>query len=82
VVRGEDLPADLEVTATTADGVVMGLRHRDLPMEGVQFHPESVLSEGGHLLLANWLAGCGDTAAGALVPDLAAGVVRQRSAVG
>jgi para-aminobenzoate synthetase component 2 len=82
VVSGEDLPASLEVTARTAGGVVMGLRHRELPIEGVQFHPESVLSEGGHLLLANWLAGCGDTEASARVADLAAGLERQRSAVG
>jgi para-aminobenzoate synthetase component 2 len=54
------LPADLEVTARTASGVVMALRHRNLPVEGVQFHPESVLTEGGHRLLANWLARCGD----------------------
>lgn len=38
----------------------MAMRHRDLPVEGVQFHPESVLSEGGHRILANWLASCGD----------------------
>jgi para-aminobenzoate synthetase component 2 len=82
VVRREGLPAVLEVTAHTAGGVVMGLRHRDLPMEGVQFHPESVLSEGGHRLLANWLAGCGDTDAAALVPALAACVERQRTPVG
>jgi para-aminobenzoate synthetase component 2 len=82
VVRREGLPPALEVTAHTAGGVVMGLRHRDLPMEGVQFHPESVLSEGGHRLLANWLAGCGDTDAAALVPTLAAGVERQRTPVG
>ena len=41
----------------------MGLRHRDAPVEGVQFHPESVLTEWGHKMLANWLAECGDTAA-------------------
>jgi para-aminobenzoate synthetase component 2 len=52
------LPAELEVTAHTPDGVIMGLRHRTAPIEGVQFHPESVLSRHGHLLLANWLATC------------------------
>jgi para-aminobenzoate synthetase component 2 len=60
-VRDGSLPAELEVTARTAGGVIMGLRHRDLPLEGVQFHPESVLTEGGHRLLANWLSTCGDT---------------------
>ena len=49
----------LEVTATTANGIIMGLKHRDLPLHGVQFHPESVLTEGGHRLLANWLEVCG-----------------------
>jgi para-aminobenzoate synthetase component 2 len=82
VVRGGDLPPQLEVTARTAGGVVMGLRHRELPMQGVQFHPESVLSEGGHRLLANWLADCGDADAAALVPELASGLERQRSTVG
>lgn len=50
---------ELEVTARAEGGVVMGLAHRTLPLHGVQFHPESVLSEGGHRLLANWLAMCG-----------------------
>jgi para-aminobenzoate synthetase component 2 len=59
----ESVPSELEVTARTADGIVMGLRHRDLPVEGVQFHPESVLTEWGHLMLANWLVQCGDTQA-------------------
>ncbi|GGT38709.1 aminodeoxychorismate/anthranilate synthase component II [Streptomyces kurssanovii] len=56
-------PAELEVTARTADGIIMGLRHRELPVEGVQFHPESVLTEHGHRMLANWLEQCGDTGA-------------------
>ncbi len=54
------VPDELEVTARTASGVIMALRHRDLALEGVQFHPESVLTEGGHHLLANWLVSCGD----------------------
>ncbi|MEV5044204.1 aminodeoxychorismate/anthranilate synthase component II [Streptomyces griseoincarnatus] len=54
------VPAELEVTARTEDGIVMGLRHRELRVEGVQFHPESVLTEHGHRMLANWLAECGD----------------------
>jgi len=60
-VRPETIPAELIVTATTASGIVMGLQHRDLPLHGVQFHPESVLTEGGHRLLANWLVMCGAT---------------------
>lgn len=59
----QTVPEELTVSATTASGVVMGLRHRSLPIEGVQFHPESVLTEHGHLMLANWLAQCGDGAA-------------------
>jgi len=55
----EDLPGDLEVTGRTPSGIVMSLRHRELPIEGVQFHPESVLTVGGHQLLATWLSGCG-----------------------
>ncbi|MFE6599826.1 aminodeoxychorismate/anthranilate synthase component II [Streptomyces albidoflavus] len=57
------VPEELEVTARTADGIIMGVRHRTLPVEGVQFHPESVLTEHGHLMLANWLVECGDTGA-------------------
>ncbi|MFC7827403.1 aminodeoxychorismate/anthranilate synthase component II [Streptomyces sp. NPDC057375] len=56
----DTVPAELEVTARTPDGIVMGLRHRELLVEGVQFHPESVLTEHGHRMLANWLAECGD----------------------
>jgi anthranilate synthase/aminodeoxychorismate synthase-like glutamine amidotransferase len=56
VVDRASVPDSLEVTAETEDGVVMGLRHRDLPVEGVQFHPESILTESGHTLLLNYLA--------------------------
>lgn len=59
-VTPETVPSELEVTAVTDTGVIMGLRHRELAVEGVQFHPESVLTEGGHLMLANWLVVCGD----------------------
>ncbi|VBA45225.1 aminodeoxychorismate/anthranilate synthase component II [Mycobacterium attenuatum] len=55
----ESLPAELEVTAHTRSGVIMGVRHRELPIHGVQFHPESILTEGGHRMLANWLTYCG-----------------------
>jgi anthranilate synthase/aminodeoxychorismate synthase-like glutamine amidotransferase len=56
VVDAGSVPPELEVTARTDDGVVMALRHRELPIEGVQFHPESILTHAGHQLLANFLA--------------------------
>lgn len=59
-VRESDLPAELAVTARADTGAVMAIAHRALPIVGVQFHPESVLTEGGYRLLANWLAACGD----------------------
>lgn len=62
-VVADSVPRELIVTAHTTNGIVMGLQHRDLPLHGVQFHPESVLTEGGHRLLANWLAICGDAGA-------------------
>jgi para-aminobenzoate synthetase component II len=62
-VETQSVPDQLEVTGSTASGVVMAIRHRELPIEGVQFHPESVLTEGGHQLLGNWLAQCGDPSA-------------------
>ena len=80
------LPAEIEVTGRTvpADGadagVVMAMRHRTLPLEGVQFHPESVLTQGGHLMLANWLEGLGYSAALELAPTLAAEVEARRVA--
>jgi para-aminobenzoate synthetase component II len=58
-IRPDTLPAALEVTGRTDGGVIMAVRHRELPVVGVQFHPESVLTEGGHRLLANWMAGAG-----------------------
>ncbi|MEI8406968.1 MULTISPECIES: aminodeoxychorismate/anthranilate synthase component II [unclassified Kribbella] len=59
-IAEDSVPAELQVTARTEAGVIMAARHRDLAVEGVQFHPESVLTEGGHRMLANWLAMCGD----------------------
>lgn len=54
------LPDELQITGETESGVVMSVRHKSLPIEGVQFHPESVLTEHGHKMLANWLTECGD----------------------
>ncbi|MFD3452080.1 aminodeoxychorismate/anthranilate synthase component II [Streptomyces sp. NPDC058691] len=59
-VERDTLPEELDVTSWTENGIVMGLRHRTARVEGVQFHPESVLTEWGHRMLANWLAECGD----------------------
>ncbi len=55
VIERESLPECLEITAWTADGEIMGVRHKTLPIEGVQFHPESILTQHGHELLANFL---------------------------
>jgi para-aminobenzoate synthetase component 2 len=62
-IETPSVPEELLVTATTESGVIMGVKHKSAPIEGVQFHPESVLTEGGHRLLANWLETCGDKAA-------------------
>lgn len=74
------VPAELEVTARTSrgergsgadpGGVIMAVRHVDLPIHGVQFHPESILTEGGHRMLANWLGYCGQAPSDALVRRL------------
>jgi len=66
----DTMPDDLEVIATTEGGVVMGVRHVELPIHGVQFHPESILTEGGHRMLANWLAACGEAPEESLVRRL------------
>jgi para-aminobenzoate synthetase component 2 len=66
----DTVPAELEVTAWTAGGVIMGVRHVERPIHGVQFHPESILTEGGHRMLANWLACCGKAPDDALVRTL------------
>ena len=62
-VERDTVPAVLEITGSTESGVVMSMRHATLPIEGVQFHPESVLTEHGHQMLANWLVMCGDKGA-------------------
>ena len=59
IVERDTISDELEITAETSDGLVMGLRHREHDLEGVQFHPESILTEAGHDLLANFLARCG-----------------------
>ncbi len=79
-VPEQALPPELVVNGRTASGVVMALRHTSLPIDGVQFHPESVLTQGGHRLLANWLARCGTEVPAALVAELGDGVEALRAA--
>ena len=62
-VEVDTVPDVLEITSKTDSGVIMSLRHKTLPIEGVQFHPESVLTEHGHKMLANFLVTCGDSTA-------------------
>ena len=73
-VRAETIPNDFAVTARTASGIVMGMRHRELPVEGVQFHPESVLTEGGHRMLANWMSDAGHAVDARVVDELERGM--------
>ncbi|WP_205843579.1 aminodeoxychorismate/anthranilate synthase component II [Nakamurella deserti] len=79
-VEADTVTEVLTVTARTEDGIIMGLRHRDHPIEGVQFHPESVLTQGGHRMLANWLAECGRPEARDAVGPLEAEVEALRTA--
>lgn len=62
-VERATVPPEIEITGQTDSGVVMSMRHKTLSIEGVQFHPESVLTEHGHHMLANWLSECGDSSA-------------------
>jgi para-aminobenzoate synthetase component 2 len=78
-VDESELPPEIVVNGRTTSGVVMAVRHTELPIDGVQFHPESVLTQGGHHLLANWLARCGLLADRAQVAELGAGVESLRA---
>ncbi|MEV6068290.1 aminodeoxychorismate/anthranilate synthase component II [Nocardia sp. NPDC052001] len=73
-VLEETMPPELEVLGRTESGIVMAMRHRTLPIQGVQFHPESVLTQGGHRMLANWLGQVGERPAEGLVRTLEAEV--------
>ncbi len=81
----ETLPSELEATARSRGGVIMAVRHVELPIHGVQFHPESILTEGGHRMLANWLGYCGQAPQESLVRRLeqeVADTVRSATSVG
>ncbi|ANZ37083.1 aminodeoxychorismate/anthranilate synthase component II [Lentzea guizhouensis] len=73
-VLPETISAEFEVTGKTETGIVMAMRHKELPVEGVQFHPESVLTDGGHRMLANWLKVCGFEVPEATVAQLENGM--------
>lgn len=79
-VLPETIPDDLVVTGRTESGIVMALRHRELPVHGVQFHPESVLTDSGHRLLANWLRLAGGEVDEFRVLELEAGMRKLASA--
>jgi para-aminobenzoate synthetase component 2 len=79
-VSEAELPPEVVVTGRTASGVVMALRHESLPIDGVQFHPESVLTQGGHRMVANWLRRCGASVDDPLVERLGAEVETLRTA--
>ncbi|WP_066902714.1 aminodeoxychorismate/anthranilate synthase component II [Millisia brevis] len=72
----ETIPDEIEVTGKTDSGIVMAMAHRELPLHGVQFHPESVMTDGGHRMLANWLTICGEAPDAGLVDLLESTAVR------
>jgi para-aminobenzoate synthetase component II len=76
----ETIPEELEVIGRTESGIVMAIRHRELPVYGVQFHPESVLTDSGHRLLANWLRSAGADVPESRVTELEAGMRQLASA--
>jgi para-aminobenzoate synthetase component II len=79
-VQEDALPPEIVVTGRTESGVVMAFRHASLPIDGVQFHPESVLTQGGHRMVANWLRRCGASVPEALVDELGDEVETLRAA--
>jgi para-aminobenzoate synthetase component 2 len=78
-INPSTVPDCLEVTGRTDSGVIMAVRHRELPVEGVQFHPESVLTQGGHRMVANWLVRCGASVDDVRVEELGAEVEALRA---
>ncbi|MDT4913766.1 MAG: para-aminobenzoate synthetase component [Pseudonocardiales bacterium] len=78
-VSEDELPPEIVVTGRTSSGVVMALRHESLPIDGVQFHPESVLTQGGHRMVGNWLRRCGAAVDDAVVEQLGAEVETLRA---
>ncbi|MEI7642055.1 MAG: hypothetical protein RL271_326 [Actinomycetota bacterium] len=60
IIKSNPLPQELEVTAKSESGIIMAIKHRTLPIEGVQFHPEAILTEHGYQIMGNWLLQCGD----------------------
>jgi para-aminobenzoate synthetase component II len=79
VVEESALPPEVVVNGRTASGVVMAMRHTELPIDGVQFHPESVLTQAGHRMVANWLGRCVRAVDAARVVELGAGVETLRA---
>ena len=60
IIKSNSLPQELEVTAKSESGIIMAIKHKTLPIEGVQFHPEAILTEHGYQIIGNWLVQCGD----------------------